>query len=988
MQRHALWTCGLAALGGAGWMLWPSQAPPTPSTPVPDTVSYRIRLGIGDNGPTAWDGSARVSTGRVSDVQGWRFAANDAVNGSSWKMETHRSAPAPLAALRGEPGPMIENGLLVALENSGERATVTIETRQGTFSFVTGEIPFAVSRAFLNGRAAVDRVPSTRALTVSDEEDDFPAVFQTPGEVLATFVRFTHGDRNFAFTAAPTGGFTNFDFLSRPAGGDQVILKRYSKSRRVWSEEIPVSAPGQDVMRTAAAVDGRGRTWVIWSANQQGNFDLFARTLDSGRWSGEIRITRDPGSDLNPVAATDSNGRVWVAWQAFRNGNLEILAAAQNGDSFTPETLVSQSRASDWDPTIAAGPGGRIAIAWDTYEKGDYDVYFRRLRFDRTVRSEPPVAVAAGPGFDVRASAAFDPKGRLWIAYETSRPGWGKDWGNHEESGVPLFQFHNIALKCFDGNSAFTPSDRIEQALPMSPRELYNLPRAQSGTSTLGTGERPLNSFPRLAIDSNGAVFLAYRMGSPVLVRTQRAGSVGAVYFEQVLYHGGAGWTGPVSVPNTDGVIDNRPALAAVAPGRLLMVSGMDHRGMELSGAARGKSDGFQHDLYAAEMRFDPRPAGIALTPLPSETAGPPGADSKAEADQAAMMRGYTASLGPNRFRLLRGEFHRHTEFSGDGGRDGPIVDAYRYLIDAAAMDWAGCCDHDYGAGREYTWWIAQKLTDAYHLKGRFTTMFSYERSVRYPEGHRNVVFVNRGIRVLPRLPKMEEDSPPVPAPDTQMLYKYLRLYDGIASLHTSATDQGTDWRDNDPALEPLVEIYQGIRYSYERPDGPRNNVGKPSDAQYRGAGFVSEALKKGYRLGFQSSSDHIATHMSYCNLWVRDPTREGVMEALKARRVYGSTDNILADVRCGAHFMGEEFTVREAPVLSIRLQGTAAFAKVHVIKDGEYAYTIEPRTSAVNTSWRDTAAVAGKTSYYYVRGEQVNGEIVWVSPMWIRYQP
>lgn len=41
-----------------------------------------------------------------------------------------------------------------------------------------------------------------------------------------------------------------------------------------------------------------------------------------------------------------------------------------------------------------------------------------------------------------------------------------------------------------------------------------------------------------------------------------------------------------------------------------------------------------------------------------------------------------------------------------------------------------------------------------------------------------------------------------------------------------------------------------------------------------------------------------------------------------------------------------------------------------------------------MNTSWRDTAAVAGKTSYYYVRGEQVNGEIVWVSPMWIRYQP
>ena len=28
--------------------------------------------------------------------------------------------------------------------------------------------------------------------------------------------------------------------------------------------------------------------------------------------------------------------------------------------------------------------------------------------------------------------------------------------------------------------------------------------------------------------------------------------------------------------------------------------------------------------------------------------------------------------------------------------------------------------------------------------------MFSCERSVAYPEGHRNVLFVQRGVRVLP----------------------------------------------------------------------------------------------------------------------------------------------------------------------------------------------------------------------------------------------
>ena len=32
----------------------------------------------------------------------------------------------------------------------------------------------------------------------------------------------------------------------------------------------------------------------------------------------------------------------------------------------------------------------------------------------------------------------------------------------------------------------------------------------------------------------------------------------------------------------------------------------------------------------------------------------------------------------------------------------------------------------------------------------------------------------------------------------------------------------GTDWRDNEPQIEPVVEIYQGARNSYEVVGGPR----------------------------------------------------------------------------------------------------------------------------------------------------------------------
>jgi hypothetical protein len=53
-----------------------------------------------------------------------------------------------------------------------------------------------------------------------------------------------------------------------------------------------------------------------------------------------------------------------------------------------------------------------------------------------------------------------------------------------------------------------------------------------------------------------------------------------------------------------------------------------------------------------------------------------------------------------------------------------------------------------------------------------------------------------------------------------------------------------------------------------------------------------------------------------------------------------------------------------------------------HVIKDNQYVYSTSPGKAAVNFTWRNSSPAAGKTSYYYVRGEQLDGEIVWVSPM------
>jgi hypothetical protein len=129
----------------------------------------------------------------------------------------------------------------------------------------------------------------------------------------------------------------------------------------------------------------------------------------------------------------------------------------------------------------------------------------------------------------------------------------------------------------------------------------------------------------------------------------------------------------------------------------------------------------------------------------------------------------------------------------------------------------------------------------------------------------------------------------------------------------------------------------------------------------------------------------------------------------MKKRHVYGATDNIIADVRSGEHFMGDEFTVTAPPTIHVKLIGTAPFAEVVICKDDVYVYSTQPNSQTVEFEWADNDLTAGKTSYYYVRGTQVgetqtktvksptgqdvqvdinNGEIVWVSPMWVTYQP
>ena len=108
--------------------------------------------------------------------------------------------------------------------------------------------------------------------------------------------------------------------------------------------------------------------------------------------------------------------------------------------------------------------------------------------------------------------------------------------------------------------------------------------------------------------------------------------------------------------------------------------------------------------------------------------------------------------------------------------------------------------------------------------------LYGYERSVSFPNGHRNVLHSYRGVPIFPFQIRLDQTGvfPGIGANkvldnDTKLLYQYLKQTGGVAISHTTATDSmGTDWRNNDPEIEPVVEVYQGARNSSEVLGGPR----------------------------------------------------------------------------------------------------------------------------------------------------------------------
>jgi hypothetical protein len=787
-----------------------------------------------------------------------------------------------------------------------------------------------------------------------------------------------------SIAAAPDGSLWAA-WLSFRDRRDDIGLRQFKDGR--WSNLQWVPGTAGDAWLPQVAADAQNRVWVVWSEQRDANWDLYARLFDPAAqtWGPLERLTRDPLPDVNPRLASDGKGRFALVWQGFRGRNSNIFLKLFENGKWGAELRLTTRAANDWEPAVAFDPAGTVWVVFDTYKNGNYDVSLLSVK-DGKPGAE--VAVADSPRFETRATVAADASGRVWVAWEAGGPNWGKDTGytiRERQPGVVLGGAREVRIRCLENGQLRDPAASLHQAFARA----------------VAPGQFVYQ--PHVFTDQAGNVWVAAkRRHQPFLGQGPPAVNRGYWQYYLTRYQGGA-WTPAAALPSSLGRSSTRLSAANARDGALWLAWSTDNRPEKFHHRP------LRHEVYAGRIAPAGSAGGPSLVAAASEAVNVPPGHHPDEPGDLKAIRAYRATVDSKVTRIVRGDFHRHTELSWDGGgaQDGSLQDFYRYMIDAAAMDFGASTDHQGGAN-EYWWWYTQKMTDMYHVPGAYVPIFGYERSVTQPHGHRNMFFASRSGRVTPFFYRQGVDafalaSNPmgdesgvgtgdVVENDTKLLYEEIRRMGGIAISHTSGTRMGTDWRDNDPQLEPVVEIFQGARTNYEFLGAPlwaeeSKDAAHMKQAGYFPVGAVRNAWAKGYRLGIITSSDHGSTHYSYAMVYTDRYNRQGILDAIRRRQTYGATDNIILEARMGDHFMGAEFKAEGPLPLRVKIRGTREVARVEVLRADRLIYSLEPKKQNVAFEYTDRDAGKKKeTLMYYVRVQQTDGQVAWSSPMWVNY--
>ncbi len=692
-----------------------------------------------------------------------------------------------------------------------------------------------------------------------------------------------------------------------------------------------VGGPGTYLLGVRAVSAG-AKVFVLYAAEVDGNWDVFAVACGPDGPGQPVSISRDAAVDVNPAGAWH-DGTLWVAWESNRNKVRQVFAASlQDGRVGVPQA-VSADNSSSYDPAVAVTPDGSVHVAWHSFREGNYDIYLRRASAAGRWQAEKRFTQA--PGVDRHAVLAARGE-QLWLAYE-----------------------HAVVDGYYIGRSnarQLLVAEITADGL-MAPQNLATSPLA-------GRCEAAAFGF-----DRSGRLWVA--MLKP---RLPRSG-----WDTYLTCYDGRRWqqAQPVSIQKG---MDRRPSVACL-DGRVIVAfqgDSMPTSWSDVDLTPTAKSNVYLASVDAATL---PEAAAIRGEPLVEP-------DDAFEAAELRLARGEDAptpgiTYQGQTLNLYYGDLHQHSEVSVCNRLgDQSIEEDYQFSRDINRLNFACSTDHGYNINH-YLWSYTAKMARVNHDADRYLTFLAEEWTSTFEEysaehpygfyGHRNLIL---GDAYFPRWFNARNRQTPA-----QVWEDLRQMNADFIHIPHQLADTGnvpTDWNFTDEQAQPVAEIFQ-VRGSYEYKGTPRE-AARTTPPGY----FLQDAWARGIVIGVIAAPDHGGGYGKAC-VFAPELSRKAILEALRQRHCFGTTAaRVFLDVRVSDHLMGEKIAEPAGGPVTVQIKARcpAEIDRIEICRNNRFIYTHQPEGCEADLKYVDMDPEEGR-SYYYVRVVQKDEEIAWSSPVW-----
>ncbi|MCA9729233.1 MAG: CehA/McbA family metallohydrolase [Candidatus Eisenbacteria bacterium] len=331
------------------------------------------------------------------------------------------------------------------------------------------------------------------------------------------------------------------------------------------------------------------------------------------------------------------------------------------------------------------------------------------------------------------------------------------------------------------------------------------------------------------------------------------------------------------------------------------------------------------------------------------------------------------AALAGPPYTVFWGNFHSHSTLS-DGA--GPPSDAFIYARDTAGIDVLALSDHTHMLSAT-EWNTLGTVAQAYTNDGTFVALRAQEFGILSDFGH-------VGIQDC-------DIKNPNATTNLPATYQFIIDQNACGIFNHPNPAYGT-WFDNLAYYPEYESAMVGMEVANGLYSGDYEDI-------------WIEAMNNGWKLGPMANQDNHTpdwgdrpnpndgNRIYLTGVLAEDLTPRSILDALHARRFFASEqrpkgDLLAVDFMADGAQMGSEIVhagssvAFDATVTS--LDGITLCNRIDFYKDGVIVESHVQIGTTISHTFVDTGLSAGEQHYYFVRGRQTDGDLVWSSPIWV----